>query len=44
MSVQIHKINANVSAIVKLVDLLGSIKDNTDLRNKLSVLPAELLA
>ena len=37
VSVQIHKINANVSAIVKLVDFLGSIKDNTDLRNKLCV-------
>lgn len=35
LSLQIHKINANVSAIVKLVDLLGTIKDNPDLRNKL---------
>lgn len=35
LSLQIHKINANVSAIVKLVDLLGTVKDNTDLRNKL---------
>lgn len=37
MSIQIHKINANVSAITKLVDLLGSPKDTPDLRNKLSV-------
>jgi len=37
VSIQIHKINANVSAITKLVDLLGSAKDSSDLRTKLSV-------
>lgn len=36
VSIQIHKINANVSAIVKLVDLLGTPKDVPDLRHKLS--------
>ncbi|ORY92432.1 t-SNARE, partial [Leucosporidium creatinivorum] len=35
VSVQIHKINANVSAITKLVDLLGTPKDTPDLRHKL---------
>ncbi|KAK4053374.1 SNAP receptor [Microbotryomycetes sp. JL201] len=35
VSIQIHKINANVSAITKLVDLLGSTRDTPDLRNKL---------
>jgi hypothetical protein len=37
VSVQIHKINANVSAITKLVDLLGTPKDTPDLRHKLYV-------
>ena len=41
VSIQIHKINANVSAIQKFVDLLGSQKDTPDLRKKLSV-PASL--
>lgn len=35
VSIQIHKINANVSAITKLVDLLGTARDNPDLRHKL---------
>ncbi|KAK4048374.1 SNAP receptor [Microbotryomycetes sp. JL221] len=35
VSIQIHKVNANVSAITKLVDLLGSTKDTPDLRTKL---------
>ncbi|KAM0748282.1 t-SNARE [Meredithblackwellia eburnea MCA 4105] len=35
VSIQIHKINANVSAINKFVDLLGTPKDNSDLRKKL---------
>lgn len=37
VSIQIHKINANVQAINKLVQLLGSNKDTPDLRHKLSV-------
>lgn len=32
---QVHKINANVSAVTKLVDLLGSPRDSPDLRTKL---------
>ncbi|KAM0787448.1 hypothetical protein ACM66B_003528 [Microbotryomycetes sp. NB124-2] len=35
VSIQIHKINANVAAITKLVDLLGSTRDTPDLRDKL---------
>ncbi|KDE04522.1 hypothetical protein MVLG_05088 [Microbotryum lychnidis-dioicae p1A1 Lamole] len=35
VSMQIHKINANVSAINKLVELLGTPKDTPDLRHKL---------
>ncbi|SCV67586.1 BQ2448_5197 [Microbotryum intermedium] len=35
VSIQIHKINANVSAINKLVELLGTPKDTPDLRHKL---------
>lgn len=35
VSVQIHKINANVQAITKLVSLLGTPRDDSDLRTKL---------
>jgi hypothetical protein len=35
VSLQIHKINANVSAITKLVELLGTAKDTEALRKKL---------
>lgn len=42
VSINIHKINANVAAISKFIELLGTPRDNPDLRQKLCV-PFSLL-
>ena len=38
VSVQVQKISANTAAIAKLVELLGTPRDNPTLRTRLSVL------
>ena len=40
LSMQVFKINANVQGIMKLVDLLGSPRDNPSVRKSLYVFPS----